>query len=499
MDARLVRLSVMLGLLAAAGSARGQQEQAGYEYEITGSWRYVYSHVQDFALNAAGDASGLNEYLDQRLRIGTEQRMSRDLHFTGELELLYGQVAGDHDHVGAAYRDDARETLRGWDLKEAQLRQMWLRWNGPFFQLRFGQLESDWGLGLLANDGHSHMTRFGYTERGDLSDRLLLATRPLASMGGWLEKIILVLGAGFVYYDENASLMDGDVGGEMIASAFLRDNGIDLGLYVAARSQEDEEGTGLSVVAFDFFGRVDAGEGHAGLYAAAEMAVITGSTDRVIHADRVDGLEVLSLGAVLRAGWRFELLKLFPMLEVGYASGDADPHDDTVTAFSFDPEYKVGLVLFDTVLRGITAMDAQESADPDRIGEPLQGTAMLPSRGRISGVSYFYPTVQARPLDQLTLTAGFLYAWSSVDFSQSYQTFKNGGVPTNSYGTPHAGRNLGWELDLGADWRQPVWSDLHLLAGIQAGWFFPGSAFERPDGSRPGALTRVLARAALAW
>ena len=35
-----------------------------------------------------------------------------------------------------------------------------------------------------------------------------------------------------------------------------------------------------------------------------------------------------------------------------------------------------------------------------------------------------------------------------------------------------------------------------LEAGLQAGWFFPGSAFERPDGSRPDPVSRILARAA---
>jgi len=34
---------------------------------------------------------------------------------------------------------------------------------------------------------------------------------------------------------------------------------------------------------------------------------------------------------------------------------------------------------------------------------------------------------------------------------------------------------------------------------IEAGWFFPGSAFERPDGSRPDTSARVLAWAALVW
>jgi len=72
-------------------------------------------------------------------------------------------------------------------------------------------------------------------------------------------------------------------------------------------------------------------------------------------------------------------------------------------------------------------------------------------------------------------------------------------VPTNPYGLSGAGRDLGHEVDLGLDWDQPIWRDFHLLAGVQAGWFYPGSAFDRPDGRRPGIIARLLCRAALTW
>jgi hypothetical protein len=213
----------------------------------------------------------------------------------------------------------------------------------------------------------------------------------------------------------------------------------------------------------------------------------------------VIGVDLLAFGAVARAGWRFDFLGFLPLVEFGFASGDADPHDDTVTAFSFDPDYKVGLVLFDTVLRGVSAMAAAEAADPERIGQPLPGTDMLPTKGRVSGALYLNPTVQIQPLEQLTVLAGFLYAWSAVPFAQSYQTFKNGGVNTNLYGLQDPSRDLGYEIDVGLDWNQEIFGDLHLIAGVQAGWFFPGSAFDRPDGTRPDTIMRFLGRAMIAW
>jgi hypothetical protein len=112
---------------------------------------------------------------------------------------------------------------------------------------------------------------------------------------------------------------------------------------------------------------------------------------------------------------------------------------------------------------------------------------------------YINPTVQIQPLEQLTVMAGFLYAWSAVPFAQSYQTFKNGGVNTNLYGLQDPSRDLGCEVDVGLEFSQEIFGDLRLVAGVQAGWFFPGSAFDDPDEPRPGTIMRVLGRAMIAW
>jgi hypothetical protein len=466
-----------------------------------GEWRAIYSHMQDFPLNETGDSSGLNWYLDQRLDVGVEQDLSDRLSFGAELELFYGQVAGEFDHVGAAHRLDARETLPGWDLKNAELRQLWLTWRSDWFQLKAGQMGSHWGLGLLANDGRPTPGRLGYQDQGDLSDRVVIATKPFKTLfpKSWAAEIVAALGGGVVYRDENTSLRDGDVGGEALLSVFYPGEQLWVGMYVAGRFAKDEPGTRLDVVALDFYGRYEPKPGESGLVAAVELAYVTGKTDRIITADRLGGLNISALGAVGRIGWHFGCIDLRSQLEVGFASGDPDPHDSTITAFSFDPDYKVGLVLFDTVMRGVSAMAAQEAADPERIGQALPGTDLLASRGRVSNAVYIYPNVSVKPLERLSLMAGFLWAFSVVEFSQSYQTFKNGGVLTNPYGLSGAGHDLGYELNLGAAWDQPVWGDFHLVGGLQAGWFFPGSAFERPDGSRPGIVARLQSLVAVTW
>jgi hypothetical protein len=498
------RITATLAIILLAPLAHAQDDE--YDFDLFGQWRYIVSHSGDFPLNDLGDQSGLNLYVDQRLQVGTVQPVTKHLEFIGELEIFYGQVYGDHDNVGSFLREDERTTLRGWDLKEAELRQLWIRWDLPWGQLRAGQMKSNWGLGMLANGGDLKPGRFGFPDQGDLSDRLVFATRPFAWEGGWLSKVVAAVGGGVVYHDENCDLRDGDIGGEVIASMFYRDEGINTGLYIAGRIQSDSEDTFLNVAAFDLLFSVDAGPGHQGLVAATELALLAGKTDRLIHADHLDGVDVLAFGAIARAGWRFGFMELMPIVEFGFASGDADPHDDIVTSFSFDPDYKVGLVLFDTVLRGVSAMAAAEAADPERIGQPLPGTNMLPTKGRVNGAMYINPTIQIQPLEQLTVMAGFLYAWSAVPFAQSYQTFKNGGVNTNLYGLQGPSRDLGYEVDVGFDWDQEIFGDLRVVAGVQAGWFFPGSAFDCPSGTpacaggtRPDTIMRVLGRAMIAW
>jgi len=257
--------------------------QDDVEYELFGQWRFVFSHAQDFPLNSLGEANGLNYYVDHLLRAGTKHPVTKNLGFVGEVELFYGQVEGDFDRVGANLREDPRETLQGWDLKKADLRQLWFLWNAPWFHLKIGQMGSHWGLGLLANDGRVQPGRFGFPDQGDLSHRLLLVTRPFSSLGDWLAKMILVGGGGLVYRDENARLRDGDLGGELLLSLFYREKDFDTGIYIAGRIQSDYEDTRLDVVALDVFGSWAPEENMDGPVLAAELAFVTGSTNRIIH------------------------------------------------------------------------------------------------------------------------------------------------------------------------------------------------------------------------
>ncbi len=51
------------------------------------------------------------------------------------------------------------------------------------------------------------------------------------------------------------------------------------------------------------------------------------------------------------------------LLDAGYASGDGNPFDDEVTSFTFDPDFNVGLVMFEEYLAGLTAALNERTAN----------------------------------------------------------------------------------------------------------------------------------------
>ena len=102
-------------------------------------------------------------------------------------------------------------------------------------------------------------------------------------------------------------------------------------------------------------------------------------------------------------------------VELGYASGDADPNDGVTRRFTFDQNHNVGLVLFDHVLAYKTARAATIAADPNIVHRASPGLQFLPSEGGVFGAAYLYPTVVVRPASWVDLKAGMVIAQTTAD------------------------------------------------------------------------------------
>lgn len=183
-------------------------------------------------------------------------------------------------------------------------------------------------------------------------------------------------------------------------------------------------------------------------------------------------------------------------VEVGYASGDANPYDDVDHRFTFNPNHRVGLLLFDEVLRFQTARSATALRDPVLSGRAVPGVNRLPSDGGVFGAEYVNPTVVVRPQQWLDVKGGVVIAQSTADVVDPYRLVAQGSYVNYRGGDPHR-RDLGVELDGGIDTRTALDYGLVLTLGAQAGVLFPGGALANAAGERMNTPWIAIGRAGL--
>ncbi|MEA2749880.1 MAG: hypothetical protein QOI41_4023, partial [Myxococcales bacterium] len=176
---------------------------------------------------------------------------------------------------------------------------------------------------------------------------------------------------------------------------------------------------------------------------------------------------------------------LVAQVEVGYASGDADPYDGTQRRFTFEPNHKVGLILFDELIRWQTARSATAATDPllTNATRPTPGVDLLPTNGGVSGAEYINPTFIFRPRHFFDLKGGMVIAQSTTEIVDPYRLATQGSY-VNYRGGDRRKKDLGVEFDAGFEARFPLDYDLKGVIGGQAGLLLPGGAFENADGSR---------------
>src|SRR5205814_3324103 len=166
----------------------------------------------------------------------------------------------------------------------------------------------------------------------------------------------------------------GDRAVQGVLATFLEDGPNRVGVYGVVRHQTiertsdeaifpytDKIDVGVIDVAGRFAARVPGADAWA--YGEAEAAVVLGSTHAVrtnaqaLSGDKTSirqygGAAIFGVAHVAhdahdaKPSAPREWGDVVGQLEVGYASGDADPNDGTEKRFTFDPNHKVGLLLF---------------------------------------------------------------------------------------------------------------------------------------------------------
>ncbi|MGH7282332.1 MAG: hypothetical protein ACRELY_12455 [Polyangiaceae bacterium] len=501
-------------------------------FQIHGEYQLRYQTMSSFPLdvstsvlqahpNATADSLGQNNFVTHWIRFTPRLQVRDNVQIIGQIDLVTGLVLGDRAHdvsAGMTPRDDYN------GFSNVQPRWLYADLTTKIGVFRVGQQPSHWGMGILANDG-DHASLFGDYRYGDISERVLFATKPL----GKESPFIVVVAGDLVYRDQNATLTRGDQAFQGVFAAIYDQGQNQLGLYGVYRDQRrDQNATDFSsytdkitVGVLDAAGKFAAPVVYGSdtyVFGQAEAATILGSTNELrTNAQALSGdtTAIRSYGGAAALGvvhatrgcccngeckdadvkkWG----DFVGQVELGYASGDADPYDGTEHRFTFNPNHKVGLILFDEVMRWQTARAATAAQDPllANSNRPPPGIDLLPSNGGVFGAQYINPTFLFRPRKWLDLKAGMVIAQATADVVDPLRIATQGSYVNYRGGDPHR-HDLGEELDLGTEVRVPLEYKLTLQLGAQGGVLFPGGALADAMGAGMKTPWLAIGRAGL--
>jgi len=503
-------------------------------FQFHGEYQLRYEHLSTFALDASAtvvnakpgttsDPLGQNDFVSHWLRITPRFQIKDKIEIVGQMDVVTGVVAGDLAHDTSADQTP-RDGNNGFS--NVQPRWLYVDWTTKVGLLRVGQQPSEWGMGIVANDG-DHPSLFGDYRYGDIVERVLFVTKP----GGKRSPLTVAVAGDVVYRDNYAILTHGDDAYQGVVAATLGDKANQIGLYGVYRHQthaqtsdssiypyDDTINVGVIDVAGKFAAPVPAAD--AFVFGAGEIATILGSTNSErTAAQALSGsfTNVREYGGAATVGvvhvahgtrsaadgaGKSALDPMFGdivgQVEVGYASGDANPYDDTEHRFTFNPNHKVGLLLFDEIMRFQTARAATAAQDPHlaNAARPQPGANLLPSNGGVFGAQYVNPTVVVRPRRWLDLKGGVVVAQATADVVDPYRLATQGAYVNYAGGDPKR-RDLGVELDGGFETRFRLDYGLRLVLGAQAGVLFPEGALADATGQTIGTQWIAIGRGGL--
>lgn len=492
-------------LLAASGPALAQQQGApdNWKFNLDGYYR-VRAH-------AFGDLfQGQEEvgtYMTHRVRLQPELDFQGRAKFAFMADALDGVVWGDNisfQETALFAQDPSLTNIGGLETPPIQVKRAWMEFRIPLGLFRVGRQGSNWGMGLLANDGNGFDDTFGENKLGATYDRIIFATRPISIaqtiMGKRDTNIPLIVAVGvdrlvedplIQYYGyscepgnetNDARCGDTDNHGytatrdadrrtadwwadteddvwEMVYVVRYAGEGIKLpgdqigdltaGMYVVNRVQGETES---DVLILDAYLKAEV----AGAFLEGEILNIRGDTRAIaIQAGGADLEDPLYKradiwGYVVRGGYQRELWTVG--LEHGYASGDDDVSDQLFTGRPLHPDHNVGLILYEEILARVTAKTWGE------------GALGLWSQGGVYNSRYLFPTVRARPLKNWEIIGGFLVAWPDRPDGARIRCAEGDGVECVQYTA--TADTLGWEADLAIKHK---WHD-HINFTLEAGY-----------------------------
>lgn len=158
------------------------------------------------------------------------------------------------------------------------------------------------------------------------------------------------------------------------------------------------------------------------------------------------------------------------ILELGYSSGDEDINDRKFKQRPMHPDYNVGLILFEELLRERSARIFGSNFFGTETPEGAKG---LMTNGGVVNAKYVFPKVRFRPgFGGFELIGGLLLAWADTWQEPQNVFVCPGGVVADAC---TLSKFLGWEVDLALKSR---FADDHLDFSLETGLAKVGKPFQ---------------------
>lgn len=429
---RSAHLAALLAALAAVPAVSPAPVSAA-EVLLNGYYRSrfrVYDNLflqRDVEGDVANREPGSDEttfYFDHRLRLEPEIRVNPYLSVYVQADVMDNRVFGT-DPVASSYSDlytnslGTSQTLglpASYDMNLA-VKRAWAEIYAPFGRFKVGRTANVTGMGLHFNDGNGWDA-----DGGDTVDRVQFLTR--------LGPVYGLVGFDQIYEGLQDHPNDGQA---LVGAVAYRSELASASLYTywqRDRSYPTLPGATISTTeaggnVFSDALRNDMVIGTWDLWAKTQLGPVQVETEGVLRYGKGD-LALLPAGAesadqavslsdvtLLQGGWviRGSYARTIDTygVEFGLASGDEqDGDEDTTdrknTTFTFDPDYRVSLLMF-RVPMPLAASTYNESGLTAGGNEPVTGYG-------VSNAIYLRPTASFKVYQGLTADVAGLVGWS---------------------------------------------------------------------------------------
>ena len=482
-------------------------------------YRAQATSITPLSLNTVTDRNAF--WIEHRARLDGTIDYEDKIRLTASADLLDGVLWGDNGTLGKAPESDSGANVNtrqvnasricaayksgsifdansyGYGLcpgEPVYIRRLFADVKLPIGLLRIGRQAATAGAGATLNDGEGRANRFGIAYRGNNTDRVLFATKPLE---GFKQKdkrnvsedegLFVILAYDHLVNDNVLSLSDNlhqwVTAVRFLAPKHSAGSDLEARLFHAYR-WDSKNSTGANAIG----ARVTSRFGN--WFAGIDGTAILGSTREISEAfgvitkDPAVSQQIAQIGG--RATVRYDQPKWTAYLEADYASGDSDPQSGSpLTQFRFAEDSNVGLLMFEHVLAYQTARAAAAGIEILKsLNAPTIPVESVATRGAFTNAAAIFPQFDYRPAKDLLFRGGVLMAWAPAGVNDPIASQQRrdgrsieddlvnfaGGKPGHYYGT---------ELDGRIQWR---FKD-HFIFDLEGAIFFPGSALQDENGN----------------